>query len=31
MTNLNNMTNGQLVKVLGEVPMEPVLTAVGEQ
>lgn len=31
MTNLNNMTNGQLVKVLGEVPMDPVLTAVGEQ
>jgi multidrug efflux system membrane fusion protein len=30
-TNLNNMTNGQLVKVLGEIPMAQVLTAVGEQ
>jgi multidrug efflux system membrane fusion protein len=30
MTNLNNMTNGQLVKVLGEIPIEPIMTAVGE-
>ncbi len=31
LTNLNHMTNGQLVKVLGEEPVAQVLTATGGQ